>query len=98
MGRCFGEHGDDEREDAEGVQDDGGVVEVAKDVHAECVYKTVRNQDGSVDADSLAGRWDVVEILDGGSGRYQARETERDTCCDCYLTKEIEPGVSIRYS
>ena len=65
-------------------------------MHAECIYKTVGNQDGRVDADCLAGRWHVIEVLDGGSGRYEAGETEGDTCCDCYLAEKIKPGMFVR--
>ena len=68
VGGRGGDDGDGEAADAEAVEDDGAVVEVLEQVHAETIEEAVADEDGDVYAERLACRGFVV-VLHRGSGR-----------------------------
>ena len=73
------------------MEDDGRVIEEAKDMHAEGVDHTVRNKDSGIDSDRLTRSGDVGSVQ-RGCGRDEAGETKRDTGCDGNLAEQIEPA------
>ena len=52
------------------MEEDGGIVEVAKYVNTKGVDGTVREEDGGVDSESLSSAG-LVASIDGGGLRYQ---------------------------
>lgn len=90
MSRSLGKDSNTERRDSHRVQEDRGVIEVSQNLDAEGVDNAVRHQDGCVNADRLGRRWDVVGILNDGSGSDQVRKSKGDACCHGHLRKRVE--------
>lgn len=87
MRRCFCDDGDGEGGYAQGVQDDGGVVEVFEQFDAEGVECGVRDEKGGVDAD-CAGGSGGVRGFDGGEDGDEVGRAEGYACCYCDSKKE----------
>lgn len=85
MGGRLGEDGDAEAHDAGRVQDDGRVVQVLEQVHAERVDDAVRDEERGVDADGLGRGGLVVWVLDRRHRRDQVGQAERDACRYCNI-------------
>lgn len=96
VGRCFGKECNDESGDAGRVQEDGGVVEVAKDVHAKGVGDAVRDEERGVYADSL-GRGGCIGGLDSCGCGDEAGEAECYAGCYGDLAEEVEPRFVSTY-
>jgi hypothetical protein len=77
------------------VQGNGGVVEIAQNMHTECIDDAVRDENGCVDADSFGG-CGFVGGFHGCGGGNQTCETEGYTSCDGDLAEEIEPIEFVR--
>ena len=93
VGWRFGQNGDCERGYASGMQKDGGIVQVAQDVHTERVDSRMRYEKRRVDTNCLP-RGGFVGRLHGRKSRNQASASEGDARGDCDLSKEVEPGLS----
>ena len=62
------EHGDAQRRDTRAVQQDGQVVELAEDAHAQRVDDGVRDEERRVDADGHARGWGEGGVFEGDGG------------------------------
>ena len=91
MGGCFGEDGDGETGHSDRVEDDGGVVEVAKDRNPEAVDEGVGDEKSGIDSDGFAGGGGI-RGADGGGGGDETGAAECDASGDGDLTEEIEPA------
>jgi len=75
----FCDDGDGEGGYAEGVEQDGGVVEVFQEAHAEGIEEGLGDEQGGVDADGAGGRGDVG-CFDGGEDGDQGCAAEGYAC------------------
>jgi len=80
MGWGFCDDGNGESGHAEGVEQDGGIVEVFQEAHAEGVEEGLGDEEGGVDADG-AGGGGRVGCFDGGEDGDQGCAAEGYACC-----------------
>jgi len=93
MSRCFGEKGDDNRENADGVKCDGYTVEESEVADTKGVDETSEYEKTSTDADFFGDR--DFESVQRSQSRYECRTTVNDSCTDCRLTQEVEVSGSV---
>ena len=93
---CFGEDGDGESCYAKRVQSNGGIVQIAQNMHTKSVDDAMRDEYCSVDSDCLP--WSG--LVGGFNGCSYADETgaaKGDAGRYCDLTKEVKPRI-VRYA
>lgn len=68
-----------------------GVIEVAQDVHAEGINRSMADQQSGVDAHSLGCRW-LITLLDSCDGTDQIGAAKGDASGDGDLAEQVEPA------
>lgn len=66
---------------------------MSKEHDTKGVHECVRDQQGGINSNGLAGGWGVCAI-DGRESRDQSGTSKGDTCRNGYLAKEVEPRSS----
>ncbi len=95
MDWCFGQDGNGETRYSDRVENNGRVVEIAKDRNAEAVGECMGYEKSGVDSNRLACGWGVAGT-DSCSCGDESRTAECDARCHRHLTEQIEPACNPR--
>lgn len=93
MSRCFGEEGDDNRENADRVKCDGYTVEESEVPDTKGVDESSEYEKTGTYTDFF--RHGDFETVQRSQSRYEGRTTVNDSCTDGRLTQEIEVSSSV---